>query len=47
MKYALSALAGAAALAISLIVGPAMAQDGGIVVYNAQHESLTDAWVEG
>ncbi|TIX97341.1 MAG: iron ABC transporter substrate-binding protein, partial [Mesorhizobium sp.] len=35
MKYALSALAGAAALAISLIVGPAMAQDGGIVVYNA------------
>jgi iron(III) transport system substrate-binding protein len=47
MKQALSALAGAMALAISLNTGPAMAQDGGIVVYNAQHESLTNAWVEG
>ncbi|RWK54093.1 iron ABC transporter substrate-binding protein [Mesorhizobium sp.] len=47
MKHALSALAGATALAISLIVSPVMAQDGGIVVYNAQHESLTNAWVEG
>lgn len=47
MKQALSALAGAAALAISLIASPVMAQDGGIVVYNAQHESLTNAWVEG
>ena len=44
MKYALSTLAGATALAISLIAGPATAQDG-IVVYNAQHESLTQAWV--
>ncbi|BCH14487.1 iron ABC transporter substrate-binding protein [Mesorhizobium sp. L-2-11] len=35
------------ALAISLIASPVMAQDGGIVVYNAQHESLTNAWVEG
>ncbi|TIQ22711.1 MAG: iron ABC transporter substrate-binding protein [Mesorhizobium sp.] len=47
MKQALAALAGAMALAISLNTGPAMAQDGGIVVYNAQHESLTNAWVEG
>ncbi|TIP96886.1 MAG: iron ABC transporter substrate-binding protein [Mesorhizobium sp.] len=47
MKQALSALAGATALAISLNTGPVMAQDGGIIVYNAQHESLTDAWVEG
>ncbi|RWK41651.1 iron ABC transporter substrate-binding protein [Mesorhizobium sp.] len=47
MKQALSALAGAMALAISLIASPVMAQDGGIVVYNAQHESLTNAWVEG
>ncbi|WP_202365783.1 iron ABC transporter substrate-binding protein [Mesorhizobium sp. L-2-11] len=47
MKHALAALAGAMALAISLIASPVMAQDGGIVVYNAQHESLTNAWVEG
>ncbi|WP_027153370.1 iron ABC transporter substrate-binding protein [Mesorhizobium sp. WSM2561] len=47
MKYALSALAGATALAISLVASPVMAQDSGIVVYNAQHESLTNAWVEG
>jgi iron(III) transport system substrate-binding protein len=47
MKYALSALAGATALAISLIAGPALAEDEGIVVYNAQHENLTKAWAEG
>ena len=47
MKYALSTLAGAAALAISLIAGPAMAEDAGIIVYNAQHESLTKEWAEG
>ncbi|RWO32649.1 MAG: iron ABC transporter substrate-binding protein [Mesorhizobium sp.] len=47
MKHALSALAGATALAISLVASPVMAQDSGIVVYNAQHESLTNAWVEG
>ncbi|RWQ52745.1 iron ABC transporter substrate-binding protein [Mesorhizobium sp.] len=47
MKHALSALAGAVALASSLIASPVMAQDDGIVVYNAQHESLTNAWVEG
>ncbi|RWO60897.1 iron ABC transporter substrate-binding protein [Mesorhizobium sp.] len=47
MKHALSVLAGATALAISLIASPVMAQDDGIVVYNAQHESLTNDWVEG
>ncbi|TIL43747.1 iron ABC transporter substrate-binding protein [Mesorhizobium sp.] len=47
MKHALSVLAGAQALAISLVASPVMAQDSGIVVYNAQHESLTNAWVEG
>ena len=47
MRYALSTLAGAAALAISLIAGPAMAEDDGIIVYNAQHENLTKAWAEG
>lgn len=47
MIHALSVLAGATALAISLVASPVMAQDSGIVVYNAQHESLTNAWVEG
>ncbi|TIN43531.1 MAG: iron ABC transporter substrate-binding protein [Mesorhizobium sp.] len=47
MKHALFVLAGATALAISLVASPVMAQDSGIVVYNAQHESLTNAWVEG
>jgi iron(III) transport system substrate-binding protein len=47
MKYTLSTLAGATALAISLIAGPAMAEDAGIVVYNAQHESLAKEWVKG
>jgi len=47
MKFTLSALAGAAALAISLTACPAMAEDGGIIVYNAQHESLAKEWAEG
>lgn len=47
MRYALSALAGATALAISLIAAPATAEDAGIVVYNAQHESLAKEWAEG
>lgn len=46
MKSALSTLAGAA-LAIGLLVAPAMAQGDGIVVYNAQHESLAKEWAEG
>lgn len=47
MKSILSMLAGAAALTISVAVFPAMAADGdGIVVYNAQHESLAKEWAE-
>ncbi|MDX8455493.1 iron ABC transporter substrate-binding protein [Mesorhizobium sp. VK9D] len=46
MKIALSTLAGAA-LALGLIAGPAMAEDKGIVVYNAQHESLAKEWAKG
>ncbi|MBA1144860.1 iron ABC transporter substrate-binding protein [Mesorhizobium neociceri] len=47
MKYALSTLVGATALTIGLIGDPAMAADAGIVVYNAQHESLAKEWVKG
>ncbi|OHV69612.1 iron ABC transporter substrate-binding protein [Mesorhizobium sp. LCM 4577] len=46
MKIALSTLAGAV-LALGLIAGPAMAEDQGIVVYNAQHESLAKEWAKG
>ncbi|MDX8523083.1 iron ABC transporter substrate-binding protein [Mesorhizobium sp. MSK_1335] len=46
MKSALSTLAGAA-LALGLIAGPAMAKDAGIIVYNAQHESLAKEWAAG
>ncbi|TGP24801.1 MULTISPECIES: iron ABC transporter substrate-binding protein [unclassified Mesorhizobium] len=47
MKYALSTLAGAVALTASLIAGPALAEDAGIIVYNAQHESLAKEWAKG
>ncbi|RWI94257.1 iron ABC transporter substrate-binding protein [Mesorhizobium sp.] len=47
MKTAFSTLAGAAALALGLIAGPAMAEDAGIIVYNAQHESLAKEWAKG
>ncbi|ESZ08680.1 iron ABC transporter substrate-binding protein [Mesorhizobium sp. M1060] len=47
MRYTLSTLAWATALAVSMIAGPAMAADAGIIVYNAQHESLAKEWVEG
>lgn len=47
MKSIFSMLAGAAALSLSLAALPAMAADGdGIVVYNAQHESLAKEWAE-
>lgn len=47
MKSILSMLMGAAALAVGLAAMPAMAADGdGIVVYNAQHESLAKEWAE-
>ncbi|MEW6630217.1 MAG: iron ABC transporter substrate-binding protein [Pseudomonadota bacterium] len=47
MKFALSTLAGATVLALGLAAGPAMAEDAGIVVYNAQHESLAKEWAAG
>ena len=37
----------ATAVALALVAAPAMAQTGGILVYNAQHASLTKAWAEG
>ncbi|UCI08853.1 iron ABC transporter substrate-binding protein [Mesorhizobium sp. B1-1-8] len=47
MKLAISTLAGAVVLAFGLIAGPAMAADAGIIVYNAQHESLAKEWAKG
>lgn len=46
MKSAFSALAGAAMLAAGLFSMSAHAEDEGIVVYNAQHESLGKEWAE-
>ena len=46
MKPFLSLLAGAVVLA-GLALAPASAEEGGIVVYNAQHESLAKEWAEG
>lgn len=51
MMRTLRSLASVAALAIGLLSGPGAifaqtAGDVGIVVYNAQHESLTKAWAE-
>jgi iron(III) transport system substrate-binding protein len=41
-RFPLVAMAVAAAFA-----GPALAQDDGLIVYNAQHETLTQAWADG
>jgi len=46
MRSILTLLSGAA-LAVGLLASPAMADDEGIVVYNAQHESLAKEWAEG
>lgn len=46
MRTVLSVLCGAT-LAAGLLAAPAMAEDSGIVVYNAQHESLAKEWAEG
>ncbi len=35
-----------AGIALAALTMPAMAQDDGILVYNAQHESLTQAWAD-
>ncbi|RWA71682.1 iron ABC transporter substrate-binding protein [Mesorhizobium sp.] len=47
MKYALSTLARAVALTASLVAAPALAENAGIIVYNAQHESLAKEWAAG
>jgi iron(III) transport system substrate-binding protein len=44
MKLLLPLLVG---LAIDVLAMPAMAQDDGLIVYNAQHEALTRAWADG
>ncbi len=44
MKLRTSILAG---LLLSALAVPAFAQDGGLVVYNAQHEALTQEWADG
>ena len=36
-----------AGLMLAALVLPAVAQDDGLVVYNAQHEALTQAWADG
>jgi len=36
-----------AGLLAAVLASPAVAQDDGLVVYNAQHEALTQAWVDG
>src|SRR5215510_5413209 len=42
------ALATAGAIAAtSLLAGPVSAESEGIIVYNAQHETLTQAWADG
>jgi len=46
MRSVLSLLCGAA-FAVALLASPAMAEDEGIVVYNAQHENLAKEWAEG
>ena len=46
MKSALSILTGAVAF-IGVALNPALAEDDGIIVYNAQHESLAREWAEG
>jgi len=44
MKVRTAIVAGLTLAALSL---PAAAQDGGLIVYNAQHETLTQAWADG
>src|SRR3569833_4336639 len=44
MTLRLSLLAG---MVVSALAFPAFAQDDGLVVYNAQHEALTQEWADG
>lgn len=49
MRHRSGFLVGALAAVVLAAAGPALAQgaDGGLVVYNAQHASLTQAWADG
>ena len=49
MKTTFSALARSVTLSFGLLAasGPGMAQNDGILIYNAQHTSLTQAWANG
>src|SRR5436305_4132969 len=47
MTFSFSRFSGIAALILMLAPLPSMADDPGIIVYNAQHESLTQAWADG
>jgi iron(III) transport system substrate-binding protein len=44
MKLRISLMA---ALLAAAVAGPALAQDDGLIVYNAQHEALTQEWADG
>jgi iron(III) transport system substrate-binding protein len=44
MKFRISLMAGLVAAALAV---PALAQDDGLIVYNAQHEELTQEWADG
>ena len=47
MTFSFSRLTVIAALILMLAAIPSMADDSGIIVYNAQHETLTQAWADG
>ena len=44
MRYSLPLVAG---VLLTALAAPALAQDDGLVVYNAQHEELTQEWADG
>src|SRR3954468_23671289 len=44
MRFSRSTLAG---LLLAMLASPVFAQDDGLVVYNAQHEALTQEWADG
>ncbi len=44
MRFRLTLLTG---LLLAALASPALAQDDGLIVYNAQHEALTQEWADG
>ena len=44
MRYSLPLVAG---VLLTALAAPALAQNDGLVVYNAQHEELTQEWADG